>query len=542
MQKPITVFLLALLLMFTLPAIAQDNAAVEITILAKQNLALHSKPNFYSNVLGIFESGKELKTFGRDAEGGWLQTAEGWVNARNIAADGNIMTLQQTADAVTLQASAKLDLRGGPDSSYGNTETLAKGKLTIAIGRNHDGTWLETPKGWILASEVDFDGDTMALPVSFASITVTAAKNAAFLNAPTWEGDVLEIFPRGAEAFAYERTGDADWVKTPTGWVHIARGMEISGDLMNLPVAYIVSVTASSELSVFAGPGTDYGIAGSVQEGEETLAMRRTEDGAWLEIPTGWVSAESVVFIGDLLRLPMPPAGINVIAKHAGNVTVRTLPAYSGGSSVVARLQRGEEALAIGRNEKGNWLQLRDGWVSAGYFEADGDIMTLPVTDGTTTTTASRASTPRSTPTPTPQPTTSSIDARTIRTLVSRHTKDIRILDITIASRATTIEYDLKPWPFVPNEQIADEVAFKVICAIRNGQRIPNTLRLIGQSHFKSDVGRRFKSPSVEIHISAANANRVVCRGNDAADINWRSLATRYKSYPIPSGASVDYD
>ena len=246
MQKPLTALMFPLLLIFTLHIIAQDNATAEVTILAKQNLALHNKPDFYSNVLGIFKSGAELKSFGRDAEGGWLQTAEGWVNARNIAADGDIMTLRLTADAVTLQASANLDLRGGPDGSFGKTETLASGKLTIAIGRNHDGTWLETPQGWILAEEVDFDGDAMALPVSFASITVRAAKNAAFLSAPTWDADVLEIFPRDADAFADERTADSGWVKTPRGWVNIARGLDISGDLMTLPVAHIVSVTASS--------------------------------------------------------------------------------------------------------------------------------------------------------------------------------------------------------------------------------------------------------------------------------------------------------
>ena len=222
MHKPIIVFVFVLQLMFTVIALGQDTGASELTILAKQSLALHSKPDFYSNVLGVFESGEELETFGRDADGAWLQTSDGWVNARNVAIDGDILTLRQTASAVTLQAIANLDLRGGPDGSFGRTETVTQGKLTIAIGRNHDGTWLETPKGWILASEVDFDGDTMALPVSFASITVTAAKNAAFLSAPTWEADVLEIFARDAQAFAYERTSDADWVKTPTGWVHVA--------------------------------------------------------------------------------------------------------------------------------------------------------------------------------------------------------------------------------------------------------------------------------------------------------------------------------
>lgn len=136
----------------------------------------------------------------------------------------------------------------------------------------------------------------------------------------------------------------------------------------------------------------------------------------------------------------------------------------------------------------------------------------------------------------------SGLTVATIRSLVSRHIDDIRILDIEASSRLTTIEYDLKPWPFVPNEQIANEVAFKIICALRVGQRIPNTLKFIGQSHFKSDVGRKFTAPSVEIQISASNANRIVCVGNNYSDINWRSVSSVYKSHPIPRGASVDYD
>lgn len=124
----------------------------------------------------------------------------------------------------------------------------------------------------------------------------------------------------------------------------------------------------------------------------------------------------------------------------------------------------------------------------------------------------------------------------------TKWTRNIRILDIETAASAITIEYDLKPWPFVPNESIANEVAFKIICAIRNGQQIPNALKFTGHTHFKSEVGRRFTGPSVEMHISAGNANRIVCRGNDPSDINWRNLASRYKSYPFPRGASIDYD
>ena len=117
---------------------------------------------------------------------------------------------------------------------------------------------------------------------------------------------------------------------------------------------------------------------------------------------------------------------------------------------------------------------------------------------------------------------------------MNRYTDDIRILKITQRGSATSIEYDLKPWPFVPNESIANEVMFKVICALRRGQQIPHKLEFVGQGHFKSDVGRKFRSPSVETHISAHNANRIICSGNSDADINWRRLRT-HETPPLTS-------
>ncbi len=515
-----------------------NEEAHEVTILAKQNLAFHSRPDFYSNVLGVFESGEELNAFGRDAEGDWLQCAEGWVNSRNVAAAGDIMTLRQTEGALTLQAFAKLGLRSGPDGSYITTEEILIGQFSVAIGRNHDGTWLETPKGWIPASEVEFDGDILLLPVSFASITVTAAKNAAFLSGPTWEADVLEIFPHGDEVFAYERTADSNWVKTPMGWLNIASGMDISGDLMSLPQAYFVSLMALTEQNVYSNPSINSSIVGILDERDEKLVLMRTEDGLWLQTVRGWITAESVEVSGDMMRLPSSPAGIKGAITGLPVVYLRSGPRYAG-SERLEQLRRGDQVFAIGRNESGSWLQLNDGWINANYIHLGGDILTLPVTDDTHVSTSANQSTRRATPVPSPE---TKLDASEIRTLVSRHADDIRILDIEISNSSTTIDYDLKPWPFIPNEQIANEVAFKIICAIRVGQDIPNTLKLIGLSHFTSDIGRKFTAPSVSMDISASNANRIVCRGNDASDINWRRIASRYKSHPIPSGASIDYD
>ncbi len=176
--------------------------------------------------------------------------------------------------------------------------------------------------------------------------------------------------------------------------------------------------------------------------------------------------------------------GILITAKR--NRAIRIMPSLH--SSQIGAFRTGEEVIAIGRNKSGNWLQIERGWILVNppashklYFQTDGDVMSLPIIDETAPIGSSSRPVTNTPATPTsrqPSRPVSNWNVSSIRSLVSRHTDDVRILDIKIANSATTIDYDLKPWPFVPNEQIANEVAFKIICAIRNGQRIPNTLKL----------------------------------------------------------------
>ena len=780
--KNIRIGLIILLLgLLAIPIFAQS----EIVITARQNLALQSKPDYDSDVLGVFQRRQEAAAFGRDEAGAWLQINDGWVIAKNVDAAADIMALPVTTNAVTVKAAASRSLRSGPDDSFDATGNLPAVETALALGRNGDGSWLQVSGGWVMTALVKVDGDIMALPITFSSITIRANQNVALHRGPSRDAEVLAILARGEEAIATSRNEAGTAVQTPRGWVFVNRGLVFEGEIMDLPLAPTVSVTAAQALTLYSGPSLDYfERLAVVKQGEQNIAFGRDETGIWLQIPGGWVSTEQGLETrGDVMRLPITGyAGITITIRF--NTTVRT--GSSGSSGVVRRLQQGEEAIAFGRNEDGKrlriedgwvlasmvrvdgdimdlpivgrsgitiistssntpvrtrssalsdrlgalqrgeeaiafgrnkagtWLQIKDGWVVASWVKADGDIMLLPVTSGESSTqstakvssrdgvtitptlplgstirsgpgsafdmvgslrrgeeatvaigrnedgrwlriedgwvlasyvtvngdimslpvtsgessaqsvakTSSRdgvtvtatinvqvhsepymndaiktlpkgeamlaigrygstwlqiedgwiyrasveaddnimslpitwegsssatssttTSTRRATPTPSrSSSSTSAFNEQTIRSRVNRYTDDIRILKINQSGSTTEIEYDLKPWPFVPNEQIAHEVLFKVICALRRGGQIPHKLEFTGQGHFKSDVGRKFRSPSVEIHISANNANRVICSGNTYSDINWRSLAARYQSYPIPSGARVDYD
>ena len=525
--RKITALLLLVLLL--LPVLAQES---EIAITARQNLALQSKPDYDSDVLGVFQRGEQTNAFGRDEAGAWLQINDGWIAAKNVDAAADVMDLPVTTNAVTIKAASGLSLRSGPDGSFDMTGNLPSGETALALGRNGGGSWLQVADGWIPADQVEISGDVMALPITFSSITIRANINVALHRGPSRDAEVLAILARGESAVATSRNEAGTAVQTTRGWVFINRGLALEGEVMELPLAPTVSVTAVQTLILYSRPSQDFDRLAVIKQGEQDTAFGRDENGGWLQIPGGWVSAEQDLELnGDVMRLPITGrSGITVTATRNTSVQTRS----SALSDRVGSLGEGGEALVIGRDEGGKWLQTESGWVIAAYVKSDGNIMELPVTSSTTVHTTTTSTAARSSAT--------AFNEQIIRSLVSRHTDDIRILKITQSGGATSIEYDLKPWPFVPNEQIAHEVLFKMICALRRGGQIPHKLEFVGQGHFKSDVGRKFKSPSVEIHISANNANRIVCSGNNYTDINWRSLASRYKSYPIPSGARVDYD
>ena len=297
--RKITAFLLLVLLV--IPIFAQS----EIAITARQNLALQSKPDYDSDVLGVFQRGEQATAFGRDEAGSWLHIAEGWVVAKNVDAAGDIMGLPVTTHAVTVKAASTHSLRSGPDGSFDRTGNLPGGETMLALGRNSGGSWLQVKDGWIPADQVEISGDIAALPITFSSITIRANQNVALHRGPSRDAEVLAILARGESAVATSRNEAGTAVQTTRGWVFIHRGLALEGEVMELPPAPTVSVTAAQALTVYRGPNQDYfERVAVVKQGEQDIAFGRDETGTWLQIPGGWVSAEQGLELdGDVMRL-----------------------------------------------------------------------------------------------------------------------------------------------------------------------------------------------------------------------------------------------
>jgi uncharacterized protein YraI len=83
-------------------------------------------------------------------------------------------------------------------------------------------------------------------------------------------------------------------------------------------------------------------------------------------------------------EIPAEPAAAAaaITARTTAGVNVRSGPGTR--YRIVARLRRGVEVPAIGRNDDAKWIQVRwrgeqTGWISAAYLRSDTDWSALPV-------------------------------------------------------------------------------------------------------------------------------------------------------------------
>jgi uncharacterized protein YraI len=153
------------------------------------------------------------------------------------------------------------------------------------------------------------------------------------------------------------------------------------------------TVTASTDVNVRAGPGTQYDVHGVMQQGQTASVVGACQDHSWwaISIPidagTGWVSGDYVtpanadnVNLVDCSSAQQPvvptpePGQPSVTATVLLNV--RSGPGTNNPS--YGMLHPGQSAVAVGTNSDGSWYAISVppaeggiGWVSAEYVVAE---------------------------------------------------------------------------------------------------------------------------------------------------------------------------
>ena len=69
-------------------------------------------------------------------------------------------------DTVIIISTTSLNVRRGPNTTYGVVDGLRRGEEAVAIGRDADGVWVQIDAGWVFAQLIEAVGSIMTLPVT----------------------------------------------------------------------------------------------------------------------------------------------------------------------------------------------------------------------------------------------------------------------------------------------------------------------------------------------------------------------------------------
>jgi uncharacterized protein YraI len=188
-------------------------------------------------------------------------------------------------------------------------------------------------------------------------------------------------------------SADRQWWQVNTesgvGWL---RRQDVTTNTDNVPVVDpgpMGRITAGRAV-VRGGPGIGAQALATLPNGSQFYVIGRRPDGSWIEIRyrfgTGWVAASVTNLAGGAAvqsGVPATSTGPRAIV-NAGALNVRSGPGFEFTS--IGSLKGGAEVPIIGRNEAGDWIQVRtpfgDGWVNIGFVITRDYFGSVPETSG----------------------------------------------------------------------------------------------------------------------------------------------------------------
>ena len=411
-----------------------DAARPQLRLLAAttDGLNVRSGPSTDHVIVASIAGGSTTRydILGKDAATAtWYQirfsdTVTGWVHSGYVQTDGDLTELTATWNPPQLNLLATttdgLNVRSGPGTAHGKVGFIPGGTATryAILGKDAaTATWYQiqfssTVTGWVSANYIQIHGDLAGLSVTWnppqLSLLATTTYNLNVRSGPGTSHGIVGAVPGGSTT-RYDILGKnaatATWYQirlsnTVTGWVH-ANYIQTHGDLSDITVTWnptpqlSLKATTTANLNVRSGPGTNYGIAGSIPGGSTTpynILGKDAVTATWYQIRfsssvTGWVHANYVQTHGDLsgLSVTWNPPQLSLLASTTANLNVRSGPgtgygvvgAVPGGSTTRYDILGKDAATAI-------WWQIRfsntvSGWVHGNYVQTHGDISGVPI-------------------------------------------------------------------------------------------------------------------------------------------------------------------
>ncbi|MBN1312637.1 MAG: SH3 domain-containing protein [Anaerolineae bacterium] len=166
-----------------------------------------------------------------------------------------------------------------------------------------------------------------------------------------------------------------------------------------------VTVTATGNLYLREGPGTNYPVVGWVLSGKTVPVLGRDAGSAWLFVEAGdkrgWIAGWYTVINGDLNSVPItdqtggatgnevpppvtqPPSDGSVTATARSSVNIRSGPSTS--YKILGYVPTGVTVPVNGRDSSNRWIYITyngiQGWTAAWLYTINGDLNSVSITE-----------------------------------------------------------------------------------------------------------------------------------------------------------------
>ncbi len=176
-----------------------------------------------------------------------------------------------------------------------------------------------------------------------------------------YKGDRVEILEQKV-------VGSMTWGKIAKGWISMDY-VKLDGEKEEPRPVITGTIQVDGLLRVRSGAGTNYSIAGYLENGEkvEILDQKTVSGTVWGKIAKGWISMDYVQLSGEQTKPEQPQTKTGTVT--ASTLRVRSAPGT--GNPIVGFLFTGAKVQILETRDVGGteWGRVSNGWISLDYVK-----------------------------------------------------------------------------------------------------------------------------------------------------------------------------
>ena len=271
------------------------------TIINTNELKIRAGAGTNYAIKGYMKAGDRVEIFETKQNGSmlWGRIQQGWICLDYVKMDAATQEPETPIQMGTIINTNELKIRAGAGTNYAIKGYLKAGDRVEIFETKQKGSmqWGRIQQGWICLDYVKMDAATQEPEVTTQMGTVVGASVLRIRAGAGTSYGVAGYLQEGdrVEILETKQVGSVLWGRIEKGWISLDY---VKMDEVNQEpeVSTQMGTVNTSVLRIRAGAGTNYDVAGYLQEGNrvEILETKQVGSVLWGRIEQGWISLEYV--------------------------------------------------------------------------------------------------------------------------------------------------------------------------------------------------------------------------------------------------------